>query len=64
MKHTSLLTLTFILLALTGWAQAQTQVSPADPAAPIKRFYSNTKQNLIGAAEKMPAGSAGRSRSK
>lgn len=55
MKLNSLLILTLLFLALTGLAQAQTQAPAPDPAAPFKGFYNYTKQNLIGAAEKMPA---------
>lgn len=55
MKLLARLTVTFSFLALTSLAQAQTQAPPPDPIAPVKRFYANTKQNLLGAAEKMPA---------
>ena len=60
MKPKSLTTLALLFLALlflmlTGAAQAQTQAAPPDPIAPFKNFYNNTKKNLIGAAEKMPA---------
>ncbi|HMV51400.1 MAG TPA: DinB family protein [Blastocatellia bacterium] len=55
MKPRSLLISMILLLALTSLALAQTQTPPPDPAAPFKGFYNYTKQNLIGAAEKMPA---------
>ena len=55
MKPKSLTTLALLFLALTGAAQAQTQASPPDPAAPFKNFSNSTKQYVIGAAEKMPA---------
>ncbi len=55
MKPRSLLISMLLLLTLTGLALAQTQAPPPDPAAPFKSFYNYTKQNLIGAAEKMPA---------
>ena len=55
MKPRSLMISMFLSLALTGLALAQTQAPPPDPAAPFKGFYNYTKQNLIGAAEKMPA---------
>lgn len=54
MKPKSLTTLALLFLALTGAAQAQTQATPPDPAAPFKNFYNSTKQYVIGAAEKMP----------
>ena len=53
MKLRSLITLTIFLLALTCLAQAQTPAPSGE--VPFKNFYNNTKQNIIGAAEKMPA---------
>src|SRR5215831_11677965 len=55
MKPKSLTTLALLFLALTGAAQAQTQATPPDPITPFKSFYNSTKQNVISAAEKMPA---------
>src|SRR5262249_39428216 len=55
MKPKSLTTLALLFLALTGAAQAQTEATPPDTIRPFKSFYNSTKQNLIGAAEKMPA---------
>jgi len=55
MKPKSLTTLALLFLALTGAAQAQTEATPPDSTRPFKSFYNSTRQNLIGAAEKMPA---------
>ena len=51
MKYIATITL---LCALACAAAAQTPAPAPDPAAPFKGFYNYTKQNLIGAAEKMP----------
>lgn len=53
MKLRALLTLVILLSTLACVAQAQTPVP--DAAAPFRSFYHYTRQNLIRAAEKMPA---------
>ena len=43
-----------LLCAIACAAAAQTPAPAPDPAAPFKGFYNYTKQNIVGAAEKMP----------
>jgi len=53
MKSLSTFVAVLMLFALVGKASAQT--SAPDASTPFKSYYNNTKQNLVAAAEKMPA---------
>jgi len=51
MKRSSLIAIATLFFALAAAASAQT----TDASTPFKAFYNYTKQNIIAAAEKMPA---------
>src|SRR5215510_7882330 len=53
MKSLTTFVTVLMLFAIVGNASAQT--SAPDASTPFKSYYNNTKQNLVAAAEKMPA---------